>query len=370
MREHGNGAHPEGVRRVTWLLALGSIACDRAPAAETPQTPNPEAPTAAKPEPEPAAEPEPEPEPEPPGVPGGGPDPFTLDGTASTSVGSPTEGSLRGSVPLPTHGPGYVFNPRKDPQRRYGTWEMVRAVIDAAGAVHEAAAGNTLVVGDLSLEHGGDINGHASHRAGRDVDVMFYLQNPDGSPFDAKAIPIEPDGTGVDYQDLTTADDDVPVRIDIPRTWAFVAALVGDERNHVGRIFVVEHIRTMLLAEGQRAGASEALLTRAGHLMCQPGFPHDDHMHIRFFCSPEDIEAGCLDTGPLYPWHKAYLRTAGVSATLAGPRKTPRPKLTSTKDAAKKKREEVGAFDPAVDAFLERRKAWAKKPKTGRKYCR
>jgi penicillin-insensitive murein endopeptidase len=334
-----------------------------APPAEAPSAVEPSAVTPPEAEPEPEATPEPE-------VPGGGPDPATLDGSASASIGSPTEGSLRGGVPLPTEGPGYVFNPRKDPQRRHGTWELVRGLMDASAAVHAEHPGNTLVVGDLSMPSGGDIPGHASHRSGRDVDVMFYLQRPDGSAFDAKAIPIEPDGTGVDYQDLTTAEDDVAVKIDVPRTWAFVEALVGDERNHVARIFVVEHVREMLLAEGERAGAGKDVLERAGHLMCQPKFPHDDHMHIRLFCTPDDIEAGCLDTGPIYPWHKRYLKAEGTSAKLAGARTTPRPKLTSTKDAAKKKRDEVGAFDPAVDAFLERRKAWAKKPKTGRKYCR
>lgn len=351
-------------------LVLGLVACDRAPAAETPEAPAPAVAESPEPTPEPAAPPTPEPPPEPEGVPGGGPDPRVLDGGASASVGSPTEGRLTSSVPLPTSGPGYVFNPRKDPTRRFGTWELVRAIMDASAAAAKAHPGNTLVVGDLSLAAGGDIAGHASHRAGRDVDVMFYLQNPDGTSFDAKAIPIEPDGTGVDYKDLTTADDDVHVRIDVPRTWAFVGALVADDRNHVGRIFVVEHVRTMLLEEGARVGADKAVLERVGHLMCQPKFPHDDHMHIRLFCSPEDITAGCLDTGPVFPWHKKHLKSAGVSASLAGARSTPRPKLTSTKDAAQKKRDEVGTFDPAVDGFLERRKAWAKKPKTGRKYCR
>lgn len=364
------------MRRALWLLLLGLSACDRAATAEPAPEPAPAAVPAPTATPEPQRPPDEakatdDAEPPPPeGVPGGGPDPRTLDGSASTSIGSPTEGSLRGGVPLPLSGPGFVFNPRKDPERRHGTWEVVRALMDAAAAVDEATPGNTLVVGDLSLERGGDINGHASHRAGRDVDVMFYLLAEDGSAFDAKAIPIEPDGTGVDYKDLTTADDDVSVRIDVPRTWAFVHALVADERNALGRIFVVEHVRTMLLEEGKRAGASAQVLERAGHLMCQPKFPHDDHMHIRFFCAPDDIEAGCLDTAPVFPWHRKRLKAAGVSAKLAGPRSTPRPTLTSTKDAAKKKREEVGAFDPAVDAFLERRKAWAKKPKTGRKYCR
>ena len=83
-----------------WLLAAGLMSCDRAPETKTPRVPDPEAreaPPMAPADPEPAPEPEPEPE----GVPGGGPDPRTLDGSASTSVGSPTEGHLTRSVPLP-----------------------------------------------------------------------------------------------------------------------------------------------------------------------------------------------------------------------------------------------------------------------------
>ena len=107
-----------------------------------------------------------------------------------------------------------------------------------------------------------------------------------------------------------------------------------------------------------------------GHLACQPNFPHDDHFHIRFYCAPDDIKAGCEDTKPFFPWHLSYLRAQGSEIVLAGKRKTERPKLTSVAKAAAKKKAELGAFDPAVDGFLERRKAWAKKPHPGRKYCK
>lgn len=367
---------PDLMRRLSLLLAVTGLSCGKpAPAAE-PAAPPRQSPTDNEDEeedvqPAPSVALTPDVPPSPPEVPGGGPDPLALDGTASTSIGTPTTGHLTASVPLPLHGPGFEFNPRKDPARRHGTFELVRGVMLAAAEVHELHPGGTLTVGDLSMPNGGDIAGHASHRAGRDVDVMFYLQHEDGRSFPAKAIPIEPDGTGVDYKDLTTAKDDVHVKIDVPRTWAFVAALVGDDRNRIARIYIVEHLRTLLLEEGKRVGASAALLELVGHVTCQPKFPHDDHMHIRFFCSPDDIGQGCRDTGPVYPWQTAFLKDHGTSMAVAKTKRKPRPKLTSVEDAAKRAREEAAApFDPAVDAFLERRKAWAKKPRARRLYCR
>jgi penicillin-insensitive murein endopeptidase len=298
------------------------------------------------------------------------PDPLTLGPDASTSIGTPVEGRLDGSVALPAKGPGWRFNPRKSPERRHGTVELVQALMKAAKAVHDEMPGGELIVGDVAMPEGGELKGHASHRSGRDVDVYFYLLGEDGEPVEAKAIPIEPDATGHDYKDLSTAEDDILVKLDIPRTWKFIEALVGQEDARINRIFVVEHIRSLLLEHAKKIGAPKEIRTRFGHLACQPKFPHDDHFHIRFYCSPDDIEAGCEDTKPFYPWHLAYLKEAGAKIKLAGPRKSERPKLTSVAKAAKKKREEVGKFDPEVDAFLERRKAWAKKPHPGRKYCK
>lgn len=315
-------------------------------------------PEAAPAEPDVPAEPE---------VPGGGPDPLALASDYSTSIGSPTEGSVIGGVPLPLHGPGYRFSPNKDEASRYGTVELVAALVRSAAVVHQQMPGNTITFGDLGREHGGDIPGHASHRAGRDVDVYFYLLDHDDQPFDGKAIPIDPEGKGIDFGDLADPHDDVPVKIDVPRTWRFVQALLSQEDLAVGRIFVVEHIRSMLLAEAKQQKAPKEVVARFEAVTCQPRAPHDDHLHVRVFCTAEDIAAKCLDTRPVYPWHKKRLNEAGTAAVIALPSK--KKKKKKTKGIAQA-RAEAGAMHEDVTAFLDRRNVWAKKPKVGRPYCR
>jgi penicillin-insensitive murein endopeptidase len=33
-----------------------------------------------------------------------------------------------------------------------------------------------------------------------------------------------------------------------------------------------------------------------------PGGPHDDHIHVRTACSPEEEAGGCETGGPVRPW--------------------------------------------------------------------
>jgi penicillin-insensitive murein endopeptidase len=290
---------------------------------------------------------------------------------ASTSLGTPAEGALGQSVALPLEGPGFQFNPAKDRAHRFGTVEMVQGIVRAAARVHRRyPSGAELVVGELSRRGGGDIPGHASHRSGRDVDLLFYLRDARDQPFLAKAIPIEPDGTGVDYQDLSDPTDDIPVHIDVARTWTLFESLLTDSHNTIGRIFLVEHVRAMLLEHAESIGAPALALARFSDLTCQPGFPHDDHAHLRWFCSVDDIAAGCEDTRPIYPWHRQYLSEYGVTAEIAGKRKRPRPSVTSHARAEARAKEISGPFDSAVVAFLQRRKRWVKQPHPGRRYCR
>ena len=46
------------------------------------------------------------------------------------------------------------------------------------------------------------------------------------------------------------------------------------------------------------------LLHRAQTVMLQPGdsLPHDDHLHLRIACSPEETQAGCSGGGPYWEW--------------------------------------------------------------------
>lgn len=362
-------------RRVSVLVAVlvwgSGLACDRSDAPAS--APQPElAKTAdAATNVEPPAKVEPPPPPE---IPGGGPDPLTLDPSYSTSKGGPNEGSLEGGVPLPLHGPGYRFTPRKKVERRHGTVEIVAALVRAAmhvdATMPKTEPPSILTLGDIGMPEGGEIAGHGSHRAGRDADVMFYLQLEDGTPLPGKAIPLDPEGKGTDYKDLVDPTDDVLVKIDVPRTWAFVAALLADDGVQIQQIYVVEHVRTLLLAHAKSVKADAAIVSRFGDVTCQPRFPHDDHMHIRVFCTAQDIAGGCNDVAPIYPWQRALLKSLGAAVVAPGKRKTARPKLTSVEAAQAKAEAAVGTMDPAVTAFLERRKAWAKPAHPGRKYCK
>ena len=301
------------------------------------------------------------------------PDPLTFDATRSTSIGSPTHGRLEGGVALPLRAPGLLFLPRKDPGSRYGTVELVQGLVRAAAAMERAEAGAPVSIGDLSREAGGNIPSHASHRSGRDVDVLFFLRREaDDEPFlPSKFIPLDPEGRGTDYGDLADPFDDVPVRIDLRRTWSFVAALLADESTDLQSILVVEHLRSLLLEEAERVGSPPELIQRFSEITCQPKLPHDDHMHIRVFCSADDIAAGCEDTPPVYPWRRRELAASGTKVVLAGKappdaEEEPRPKLKTIEQA----RAEAGPMHEDVVEFLDRRKAWASKPHPGRRWCR
>jgi penicillin-insensitive murein endopeptidase len=290
---------------------------------------------------------------------------LALGPEATASIGSPADGQLRGGVALPLRGPGFRFQPGKN--GRHGAVELVTALLRAAAAVEAAHPGGLATIGELSLPEGGPIAGHGSHQAGRDVDVLFYLLGADGAPIPSKAIPLDPAGQGADYGDLLDPTDDQPVRIDLVRTWAFVEALLQAAGDDLQRIFVVEHIRGLLLAEAERAGAAPELRERFAAVTCQPGFPHDDHLHIRFFCAADDIAAGCTELDPIYPWQHERLAALGLAPVKAAARRAAaRPKLTTHEEA----RAKAGPMHQDVIDFLDRRRAWIRQPHPRRPYCR
>jgi penicillin-insensitive murein DD-endopeptidase len=291
---------------------------------------------------------------------------MSLPSSASRSIGGPLDGALEASVPFPSRGPGFERPPRR-PEARFGTVEMVRGLVRAAGKVHEALPGGTLVVHDLSLESGGPIHRHDSHRAGRDVDVLYYLLDERDRPMRSVGAILDPDGRGVDFRDLADPSDDVHVKLDVARTWAFLEQLALDTEAGLQRVFLAEHLRTLLFRHAERAGGDAKAIARLGDMTCQPNTPHDDHLHLRFFCSPNDLRAGCEDAAPLYPWRRAELKEHGLVPKMNRPRANrPRSKTVSASEA----RAAAGPLHPDVVAWLEKRNAWIKPPKTGRKFCR
>jgi penicillin-insensitive murein endopeptidase len=353
---------------VPLLLALagGSLACSRAePRVSTPHEAVAPRPAAVAEAPPPVAPAEP-----PPPAAVTPVDPLAgLDGSASTSIGSPSNGRVTGAVALPKQGVGFRHNDRRDENARFATVEVIRAIARAARVVHEQLPGSELVVNDVGLAQGGRIAHHGSHRSGRDADILFYMLGDDGAPTPAVGAALDPDGIGFDYKDLARPDDDVRVHFDAPRTWRFVEALLGDPEAEVQRIFVVEHLRTKLLNAAKEQKAPADVVARFADVTCQPSYPHDDHLHVRWYCTPEDLGQGCEDLPPIYPWHEEALRALGLTPVLARQVRSvdPAPIVTNEQAAKAIKRQRP---HPSVLAFMKRRKAWEKQPHPGRPYCR
>jgi penicillin-insensitive murein endopeptidase len=291
-------------------------------------------------------------------------DPLTAPGSVSTSIGGPNDGHLSGALPLPLDAPGLHSNPRRPNETAYwGTVELVRMLVAAAAVVERELPGGTLTVNDLGFREGGDIPHHGSHTAGRDVDVLFYLLDaPAGAPRPGIGAPLDPGGMGTDFGDLVDPEDDVDVWLDVPRTWRFVQAILEDEEALVQRIFVVEHLRSILLAHAEANGAPEAVRARFAEVTCQPSYPHDDHLHVRLFCTDEDLGAGCADGPPMYPWRRAQLRAAGLAPVFA---ERARRGESPPAEAA-----EEPPMHERVRAFLELRRSWERAPHPGRPFCR
>lgn len=284
----------------------------------------------------------------------------------SASLRNPNDGSLRGGVALPLQAAGMRFNPSRSPDARYGTVEVVRALMEASARVDRELGGLPVTINDLSLEHGGPIPHHRSHQSGRDVDVLFYQLGPDGEPIESVGAFFDQTGAGVDFRDLADPSDDVALRIDLPRTWLFLQALIEGGHAELQNIYVAEHLRALLLERARSVRAPALTVERFEALTCQPKYPHDDHFHFRFFCTPDDIAEGCRDSAPIYPWHAKRLAEAGAKPLPLAPK---RPQAEAKVVTHEEARKAAGPMDPQVERWLDLRQRWVKKPHPGRPYC-
>ena len=218
------------------------------------------------------------------------------DGT-SVSVGKPNAGYLMNGARVPDKGDGFatrdVWRARDN---RYGTDELVALVTGVARRMATQVKDVRLIVADLSAK-GGGANGssefHRSHQSGRDADLLYYMRDKDGHPFEPDAMHVF-DGRGV-------ARDGSGLTIDVPRTWQLVKEIVSAPEAPVQWIFMYEPIAQKLLAHAAKIGEPPQLVARARKALKQPGDSarHDDHLHVRVYCSRADRDFGCVDIGPM-----------------------------------------------------------------------
>lgn len=216
------------------------------------------------------------------------------DGT-SISVGKPSHGYLIQGARLPDHGEGFttreVWRARDN---RYGTDELVDLVVGVARRLHQQVPGVALVIADLSGRGGGERYAfHRSHQSGRDADFLYYMRDASGQPF-------EPDAMHV-FDAAGRAHDGSGLTVDIPRTWLLIKELITAPEAPVQWIFMYEPLARRLLDHAARTGEPEVLIARARMALKQPGDSarHDDHLHVRVYCSPADRAYGCIDIGPM-----------------------------------------------------------------------
>ncbi|MEO8876361.1 MAG: penicillin-insensitive murein endopeptidase [Polyangiaceae bacterium] len=223
--------------------------------------------------------------------------PSSLAPQIGGSIGMTHRGILEDGEELPKRGPGYAF--LRDNGRHFALSRFARAIAAAAASVDRDRPPSTLVLGDISLKHGGAIMPHFSHRNGRDADLVLYATTLEGAPIESPGfIHFGPDGLAWDQKDHRF------LRFDVEREWLLVKALIENPEARIQWLFC-NHVIEALLVEWARArGEPDEIVWRAEQLLLEPhpGGAHDDHIHVRTTCDANDIVSGCTPFGPQRPW--------------------------------------------------------------------
>ena len=228
--------------------------------------------------------------------------PSPLTPMRSGSIGVPHYGVQNGAKRLPKRGKGFERYRMHSPHY-WAQPRLVDAIMNVAARVeNQIPNGYPLLIGDLSARYGGKIPGHRSHRTGRDVDLLWYLTTPSGAPVRSPGfIRIGTDGLGRVSYDQRKAQY---LRLDVERQWLLVKELLLSKEANVQWIFLSRGIEALLIDYARARGEDLTLIWHAETVMLQPGdsLPHDDHIHLRTACTPEEAIRGCEGGGPYWDW--------------------------------------------------------------------
>lgn len=198
-------------------------------------------------------------------------------------AGSPSDGALYNGHQLQQR--PFLRIKQGSEVNTWGHGVLLQLVHRGALAAALAVPGSEALVGDLSARDGGPLPGHASHQAGRDADVGFFVSDSQGRPVVLEAFEaFGPDGRSVSNPDHY---------FDAYRNWLMLRVWLSDLRIVVTHIFVSPELRDLLLEYGQQSPAFTRLVPLAAQVL--HAYPHHaDHFHIRIAC-PSDQRASCRD---------------------------------------------------------------------------
>ena len=197
---------------------------------------------------------------------------------------SPHDGmKLEGGVALEDES-GHVVLRR--PLSAFGKPLLVDAIrLGAQQARRQYPDATTLVVGDLSREHGGCFPPHRSHRGGIDADIGFFFRGA-RQPSKLEVATVE--------------------TLDADRTWLFLRVLLATGKLQFA--FIEYGLQPALYDAALRAGQTPDQLDRifqvprpferAHETVIRHLHGHDNHMHVRVICGdnpecalgPEQLE--------------------------------------------------------------------------------
>src|SRR5690625_7808351 len=88
-------------------------------------------------------------------------------------------------------------------------------------------------------------------------------------------------------------------RIDVATNVNMVEALIENKDSSLQYLFISNGLRKLLPDYASTQEVDPEIPPPAEILLRQPAkyIPHDDHLHLRIYCTPEDLEVGCEDFG-------------------------------------------------------------------------
>lgn len=227
----------------------------------------------------------------------------------SRSVGSVTHGWLVNARRIPQPHPHLQSLARQyERGLNYTSDEMLELIEHAGAHVAQKFPGSVVPLGNFSHQGGGDIPYSFSHNSGRDADLGFFVLDPNGEPVMPESL-VALDANGraevVDSRGITRH-----YIFDAPRNWALVEGLIQADSATLQYIFISNPLKRILLKEARKQGANRALIQKASVLLHQPGgaLPHDNHFHLRIYCSETDVVSGCVDVGRKISGYQSHSR--------------------------------------------------------------
>lgn len=218
--------------------------------------------------------------------------------SVSRSVGSVTHGWLVNARRIAQPDPFLQSLPiQYERGLNFTSDAMYELLASAARHVAQKYPGAVVHLGNFSAQGGGDIPYSFSHTSGRDGDVGFFLRGPDGQPVTPRGL-VGLDANGR-YKTSDPDGKEVVYSFDTARNWALVEGFIQADAANLQYIFVSNPLKSMLLAEARRQGAAREVIQKASVLLHQPGgaLPHNDHFHLRIYCSEIDVRSGCQEVG-------------------------------------------------------------------------